>query len=53
MNKYYEAANVDTDPDEEGVLAKVISSTREAGNLILPFLVPANPVATVPSLRGS
>jgi UDP-3-O-[3-hydroxymyristoyl] N-acetylglucosamine deacetylase len=38
--------------EKEGVLAKVVSSTREAGNLILPFLVPSNPV-TVPSLRGS
>lgn len=39
--------------DEEGVLAKVISSTWDAGNLILPFLVPAASVATVPSMRGS
>jgi UDP-3-O-[3-hydroxymyristoyl] N-acetylglucosamine deacetylase len=39
--------------EKEGVLAKVVSSTREAGNLILPFLVPSNPVVTVPSLRGS
>jgi UDP-3-O-[3-hydroxymyristoyl] N-acetylglucosamine deacetylase len=39
--------------EEEGVLAKVVSSTREAGNMILPFLVPANSVATAPSLRSS
>ncbi|MFN2366400.1 MAG: UDP-3-O-acyl-N-acetylglucosamine deacetylase [Desulfurivibrionaceae bacterium] len=39
--------------DEDGVLAKVVSSTREAGNMILPFLVPANPVSPAPSLRGS
>ncbi|MEN8134015.1 MAG: UDP-3-O-acyl-N-acetylglucosamine deacetylase [Thermodesulfobacteriota bacterium] len=39
--------------EKEGVLAKVVSSTKEAGNLILPFLVPSNPVATAPSLRGS
>jgi UDP-3-O-[3-hydroxymyristoyl] N-acetylglucosamine deacetylase len=39
--------------DEDGVLAKVVSSTREAGNLILPFLVPANPVVPLTSMRGS
>ncbi|MCK4839487.1 MAG: UDP-3-O-acyl-N-acetylglucosamine deacetylase, partial [Desulfobulbaceae bacterium] len=39
--------------EKEGVLAKVVSSTREAGNLILPFLVPSNSGVTVPSLRGS
>lgn len=39
--------------DEEGVLTKVVSSTREAGNMLFPFLVPANSVATVPSLRSS
>lgn len=39
--------------EKEGVLAKVVSSTMDAGNLILPFLVPSNQVATIPSLRGS
>jgi UDP-3-O-[3-hydroxymyristoyl] N-acetylglucosamine deacetylase len=39
--------------EEEGVLARVVSSTREAGSMILPFLVPANPVVAGSSLRGS
>jgi UDP-3-O-[3-hydroxymyristoyl] N-acetylglucosamine deacetylase len=39
--------------DEEGVLARVVSSTREAGNLILPFFVPVTQVAAGSSLRGS
>lgn len=39
--------------DKEGVLAKVVTSTKEAGNRILPFLVPASPVATATSMGGS
>lgn len=39
--------------EEDGVLARVVSSTREAGNMIMPFLVPANPVVTAPSMPGS
>lgn len=39
--------------EQEGVLAKVVSSTKEAGNLLFPFLVPANSAAPAPSLRSS
>ena len=39
--------------DEEGVLARVVTSTKEAGNMILPFLVPSTPVPTASTVGGS
>lgn len=41
------------DNEKDGVLAKVVSSTKEAGSMILPFLVPANQIATINSMRSS
>jgi UDP-3-O-[3-hydroxymyristoyl] N-acetylglucosamine deacetylase len=38
--------------EEEGVLAKVVTSTKEARNIILPFLVPSTTVTPTPSLSG-
>lgn len=39
--------------EDDGVLAKVVSSTREAGHMLLPFFVPSPRVATISSMRGS
>jgi UDP-3-O-[3-hydroxymyristoyl] N-acetylglucosamine deacetylase len=40
--------------EDDGVLARVVTSTVEAGNMILPFLVPSRPSVSASSgLRGS
>lgn len=40
--------------EEQGVFARVVNGTVEAGHLILPFLVPASrPVASSPGVRSS
>ena len=38
--------------EEEGVLARVVTSTKEVGSMFMPFLVPSTPVAAAPALSG-